>query len=600
MSLAVSCEENTIINNLIQVKEKIIGQVQNKPKEMLIYCDDKDKSQSIVNFLHYQAFNELDTSLLDKQLIELGLSSPKHWHTQLMFNIDQTLAFLNGDAPKTLLENESISLGPSAMSAQHTLTKNKNRFFSTKDSQRHTAIMVTLPAEAAWNEELLTDLLNQGMNCARIDCSTHDKSIWRNMINHLNSAKKRTDKPCKLFMDLPAPTLRTIIQPSIHNCISIKPEQHRHKALPTPIVFYSEQSPPPVDNQHDIDYFIRVSSETLQRFQVGDRLFFIDANNKKCFINMNEHTLDKHWIGLCWKKATLNKNTMIELQRTNQDDEYETLLKFNIDLIQMQPTTYKVQKKDCILLLHDTNSTPPFENSINISCSSPEVINSLNVGQEIWFDEGKIGAYVEKLEEYGVKLRITHTKKNGSKLRTNRKINIPGAKLNKFIQEDASDIIEFSCQHADLVGISSIENRQQLGTIIDELKNNNATHIGVIIKLARQITLNHIEEILESALPHNDLAIMFDNNELLIELGALKLAKLRTKVLPLFKSAHLPVVDSENLLGSLIKNGKTKRLDLYRTICRDEDCILLDQGPHLLPAVVTLDTAFKSLQKTSN
>ena len=44
---------------------------------------------------------------------------------------------------------------------------------------RQTRIMVTLPPEAAISESLVVDLVEQGMNLARINCAHDDPAAWR-------------------------------------------------------------------------------------------------------------------------------------------------------------------------------------------------------------------------------------------------------------------------------------------------------------------------------------------------------------------------------------------------------------------------------------
>lgn len=69
--------------------------------------------------------------------------------------------------------------------------------------------MVTIPSEAAEDPVLVRALLAHGMDCARINCAHDDAEVWGRMVAHLRSAERDLGKPCKIFMDLAGPKLRT-------------------------------------------------------------------------------------------------------------------------------------------------------------------------------------------------------------------------------------------------------------------------------------------------------------------------------------------------------------------------------------------------------
>ncbi|MCG8685438.1 MAG: pyruvate kinase, partial [Desulfobacterales bacterium] len=52
-------------------------------------------------------------------------------------------------------------------------------------------------------------LLQQGMDCMRINCAHDNPEIWRKMIGHLSKAKLELNRPCKICMDLAGPNPRT-------------------------------------------------------------------------------------------------------------------------------------------------------------------------------------------------------------------------------------------------------------------------------------------------------------------------------------------------------------------------------------------------------
>lgn len=53
------------------------------------------------------------------------------------------------------------------------------------------------------------NLLQNGMNVARINCAHDDETTWARMIHHLKRACRHTGLSCKIYMDLAGPKIRT-------------------------------------------------------------------------------------------------------------------------------------------------------------------------------------------------------------------------------------------------------------------------------------------------------------------------------------------------------------------------------------------------------
>jgi pyruvate kinase len=70
-------------------------------------------------------------------------------------------------------------------------------------------IMVTMPSEAASEPSLIESLVEQGMTIMRINCAHDGPELWAAMVNHLNAARAKSGKPCRVAFDLAGPKLRT-------------------------------------------------------------------------------------------------------------------------------------------------------------------------------------------------------------------------------------------------------------------------------------------------------------------------------------------------------------------------------------------------------
>ena len=75
-------------------------------------------------------------------------------------------------------------------------------------SRRRTKIVATL-GPACWEEPTLTDLLDAGVDVARINCSHADHASIRRQISRVRRSAMRLGKPVSILLDLQGPKIRT-------------------------------------------------------------------------------------------------------------------------------------------------------------------------------------------------------------------------------------------------------------------------------------------------------------------------------------------------------------------------------------------------------
>src|SRR5262249_36592566 len=90
-----------------------------------------------------------------------------------------------------------------------------------------------------------------------------------------------------------------------------------------------------------------------------------------------------------------------------------------------------------------------------IGCTLPEVFDDVRRGEPIWFDDGRIGGRIEKVDPESVLVRITHARPQGEKLRSDKGINLPESRLTlpALTSQDIEDLA-FIGQNADVVELS--------------------------------------------------------------------------------------------------------------------------------------------------
>jgi pyruvate kinase len=162
------------------------------------------------NLIDYLSLRTFDIRVKQGNLSFFGLSSFSSAERYVLTNIDNILYHLKtiqGLSVKGLLRPEESTWN--FFTTLELLSQNTNRLFGESTNQISTRIMVTLPSEAASDVKYMTDLLVNGMEIARINCSHDNPVIWKSMIDVLHIAEKKTGKRCKIYMDLPGPKIRT-------------------------------------------------------------------------------------------------------------------------------------------------------------------------------------------------------------------------------------------------------------------------------------------------------------------------------------------------------------------------------------------------------
>lgn len=156
-----------------------------------------------VNLLHYLALRSLDIRDLQDALHEYGLSSMASSESHIR---GQLLAILQRiGATSELKEN-----GFDYQKSKESFSQRTNALFGKRQSASVPWIMVTFDSGFADDYEKVKNLMQSGMNVARINCAHDDERAWFSMIQHVKRASKITGLDCKIYMDLAGPKIRTV------------------------------------------------------------------------------------------------------------------------------------------------------------------------------------------------------------------------------------------------------------------------------------------------------------------------------------------------------------------------------------------------------
>lgn len=163
---------------------------------------------SSLNLAYYLALRRYDLRELQMALLPWGLCSLGHIETKVLAHLDAVIATLAAACDVKL--NSPISHPPleEFFEGDRLLQEQTEALFGKTLRHRRVRIMVTLPTEAASNYELVRNLIHQGTDCVRINCSHDTPTEWSAMIANVRLAEAEMKHPCKILMDLGGPKPR--------------------------------------------------------------------------------------------------------------------------------------------------------------------------------------------------------------------------------------------------------------------------------------------------------------------------------------------------------------------------------------------------------
>ena len=163
------------------------------------------QKMSAGNLISYLTLRSEDIRSLQDKLNIAGLSSLASSESHILRQLQATLGRLGKEFASGELSDCDYHIGSKL------IRERSRQLFGSKKDATIPYIMVTFDTEFVDNFQLVKKLLEAGMNIARINCAHDDKEIWENMIELIHSASEKTGVPCKIYMDLAGPKMRTCI-----------------------------------------------------------------------------------------------------------------------------------------------------------------------------------------------------------------------------------------------------------------------------------------------------------------------------------------------------------------------------------------------------
>ncbi len=554
------------------------------------------------NLMHYLALRRRDLRPLQLRLATLGLSSLGRAESHVLATVDAVLEVLRSLANRPWQPPAQEAAGVDFARGERLLAEHTECLLGAATPGRGVRIMVTMPSEAADDYLLVHNLLQQGMDCMRINCAHDDAAAWLRMIEHLRRAERSQGRSCRVVMDLAGPKLRTGPLEPGPKVVRIRPRHDVYGRVTTParVWLTAEASPQPPPSPASA--CLPVPATWLARLHSGEPIKLTDARGARRTLKIVD-VID----GGCWAEAIrpayIVPGTILshEHGKGKGDDG-----KAPVGDLPAGENTLALKEGDLLVLTRDLKPGRPATYDSGgqiltpamIGCTIPEVFEDVQPGEAIWFDDGKIGGSIERVEPLRALVRITHARLNGEKLRADKGINLPESdlRLAAMTDKDLEDL-SFVAQHADVIELSFANTAQDVESLQQHLAQLGSRQPAIVLKIETRRGFEDLPDMLLSAMQAPCCGVMIARGDLAVECGFERLAEVQEEILWICEAAHVPVIWATQVLETLARVGMPSRAEITdAAMGHRAECVMLNKGPHVVSAVRVLDDILRRMQ----
>jgi len=542
------------------------------------------------NLLHYLSLRSVDLRPIQAQLAELGLSSLGRSESQVLANLERVLGLLyrltgQHSAGPALVDRTRSE----ALLRQHT-----GKLLGDVPPNRATRIMVTLPSEAARDFTVVRNMVDAGMDIARINCAHDAPDDWQAMAQYVRLAARQAQRQVRILMDLGGPKIRTGALPALPPVLKLKPAKDQFGRTFRAARLHLR----PINSQEklpDVDASVGVWEVWLERLKPGTSIEFSDARGARRHL-LVVHTDEYGAIAESLQVAYLTPETILTIGGANGKKKHATL----VCHIDSAPGTLHLHRGDVLHLTDGAATVASTDDDDShelgrdipcIACTQPQVIGQVKPGAAVWFDDGRIGGIVRQRFANYLAIEITHARDAGERLAGDKGINLPDSDLNlpALTPKDLSDL-QAVAEDADMVGLSFVQRPSDIDQLRQWLTDHGRADMGLVLKIETLQGFENLPELMLAAMAADSAGVMIARGDLAVECGYERLAEVQEEILWCAEAAHMPVIWATQVLESLAKTGLPSRAEISDAgLGVRAECVMLNKGPYILQAIRTLD-----------
>ena len=544
-----------------------------------------------VNLLHYLALRQCDVRDLQRALAGRGLSSLGRAESHVLATIDAVLDRLGAPA------RGAVPDAPSFNSSNELIAAHNAAALGPLPASGPVRLMVTVPSEAADDRGVIRDLVDAGMDLARINCAHDNAAAWRAMAAAVRAEGERVGRTIRVAFDLAGPKLRTGVLEPGPAVVRARPRRGVDGAVQRPAQICFVTADAATSTDPDI-VVVPVTGTVLDGVVVGDEILLRDTRGRRRRLRIRTTSGSV--------EATSDRTTYFSAgTRLERRRDGDVVAVGEVGELPATVSFIRLEREDRLRVRRDLAVGRPALLSADgavlepatIGCELASVFAAIAVGHRVLIDDGSIEGVVERVEPDSFDVVITRP--DEAKLKGEKGINLPDttfvAPALTIEDRDALDVI---APLADLVSLSFVRSVDDVVELREALDVLGRPDVAVGLKIEHTAAFAALPRLLLHACQRPPTAVMLARGDLAIEVGFERLAELQEQVLWLCEAAHVPVIWATQVVESLAKHGIPTRAEVTDAAWASRaECVMLNKGPHIVDAIRFLDDVFARMHE---
>ena len=558
------------------------------------------------NLAAYVALRHHDLRDLQDQLSALGLSSLGRNESHVMAGIDAVLSALRVLAGEPV-DHDGTAVAAARARARSRVRAARTELFGEPVGARATRVMVTLPADAASDADLVAGLIRAGTDAVRINTAHDDPDAWAAMAGHTRVAAAAAGRRVPVMMDLAGPKLRIGPIEDGPAVVRIKPRRDPWGGVLQPgrVALDGTGAPGrPAGRDRDgsvTPAVLAVDPSWLARLEVDDEVRVRDLRGRDRLLRV-AGLVDGRAVLSCDRSCYLTEGLELQRGRERRDRGDAT----RIGAVVAAPGGIRVRTGDSFVLtrgpgagceaLRDEHGA--VLEPARVPCAEPTVVDLLAEGERVVIDDGRLEGVVRRVGRAGALVEVVRAPQAGLRLREDRGINLPDTqiRLPLLSRRDRTELRTIVAM-ADSIGCSFVNGGEEMAYLSGVVASHGGAHVGLVAKVETEAAVFHLPDILASVTGAHPLAVMIARGDLAVELGWERMAEYQQRILWFSAAAHVPVVWATQVLESMMRTGVPSRAELTDAgEAERADCVMLNKGPHAAQAVELLDSILTRME----
>jgi len=444
-------------------------------------------------------------------------------------------------------------------------------------------------------------LLENGMDCIRINCAHDDVSTWAGIIKNVRYAKNATGQNCRILMDLDGPKMRTGPMESVPAVLKIRPVRAENGRVLRPARIWLTSTDSSEKDMPAANASLVVDAAWLAGLAKGDRIQLEDELGSNRRWRVKDVSVNGCWVE-AKKTAYIANGTVLSVSGKKGRKVRRT----TIDGLAPKESRIRLRIGDSLLMSGGEEPGRPAVLDDNgellspgrVLLNIPEIYRDVSPGERVFMDDGRIEGMVEKSDGKQLQIRITNTSKPVEGLASDRGVNFPETELNlpTLDDKDLQDL-KFAARHADMIGLSFANSPDDVRTLHRHMDKLGCKDAGVVLKIETGRGFANLPAMLIEAMKFPACAVMIARGDLAVQCGFERMAELQEEILWVSESAHVPVIWATQVLEGLTKRGHVSRAEITdAAMGQSAECVMLNKGPHIMEAVRALDDILQRMQ----